>query len=125
MHSLREPGAALIEQFVNVDRHRTMALVAVIDKAAPSASSASRVTPRTTTASVNSPWRWRIVAMPRRRQHADSAAVRPRRAAGLSHNLRPVLTDNQRMVELAEWLGLTVDPVRRGETTVRAWRRLV
>jgi hypothetical protein len=36
-----------------------------------------------------------------------------------------VLADNQRMIELAQWLGLTVDTPRAGDVTVRAWRRLV
>jgi RimJ/RimL family protein N-acetyltransferase len=35
-----------------------------------------------------------------------------------------VLASNQRMLELAEWLGLTVEPAVPGETTVRASRRL-
>jgi acetyltransferase len=35
-----------------------------------------------------------------------------------------VLADNQRMIELAEGLGLTVDAPREGEATVRAWRSL-
>ena len=34
MHNLREPGDAFIEKFVNVDYHRTMALVAVIGEGA-------------------------------------------------------------------------------------------
>ena len=35
-----------------------------------------------------------------------------------------VLANNQRMLELAEWLGLTVEAPVAGQTTVRASRRL-
>ena len=35
-----------------------------------------------------------------------------------------IFANNQRMLELAEWLGLTVEPPEVGEITVRASRRL-
>ena len=35
-----------------------------------------------------------------------------------------VLYDNERMMDLAKWLGLRVDPPRSGESLARAWRRL-
>jgi len=31
---------------------------------------------------------------------------------------------NERMMDLAKWLGLRVDPPRGGESLARAWRRL-
>ena len=126
MHNLREAGDALIEQFVNVDHHRTMALVAVIgDRRRRSASSAWRVTPRTTTRScefavaVADDWQCRGIGttlMPLLFEHAARA--------GFKTIYGTVLADNQRMIELAQWLGLTVDPPPAGEATVRAWRRL-
>jgi acetyltransferase len=125
MHHLREPGAALIDQFVNVDRHRTMALVAVIDLAG-----AERIIGVARYAAddnnecefavaVADSWQCRGVGstlVPLLFAHATQQGFRTIYGT--------ILADNQRMVELAEWLGLTVDPVRRGETTVRAWRRL-
>jgi acetyltransferase len=125
MHHLREPGAALIEQFVNVDRHRTMALVAVMDEAG-----AERIIGVARYAAddnnecefavaVADSWQSRGVGstlVPQLFAHATQQGFRTIYCT--------ILADNQRMVELAEWLGLTVDPVRRAETTVRAWRRL-
>ena len=35
-----------------------------------------------------------------------------------------ILAGNPRMIELAEWLGMVVDPPTTGGDTVRAWRRL-
>jgi len=35
-----------------------------------------------------------------------------------------VRADNRRMLELAEWLGLCVEPAEPGQVTVRAFRRL-
>jgi acetyltransferase len=46
------------------------------------------------------------------------------RQRGLRTVYGHVLADNERMIELARWLGLTVARQVRGEPTVRVFRRL-
>ena len=125
MHHLREPGDKLIEQFVNVDQHRTMALVAVIGEAADEriiavaryAAADDRECEFAVV--VGDDWQCRGVGttlVPLLFEHAARE--------GFEIIYGTVLADNQRMIELARWLGLPVDPPRGGETTLRAWRRL-
>jgi len=125
MHHLREPGDKLIEQFVNVDRHRTMALVAVIGEAADeriigvARYAADNERECEFAVVVADDWQCRGVGttlVPLLFEHAARE--------GFELIYGTVLADNQRMIELAQWLGLTVDAPRDGETTVRAWRKL-
>ena len=125
MHNLREASDALIEKFVNVDHLRTMALVAVICDGDQE----------------------RIIGVARYAADNDEscefavAVADDFQCRGIGTTLVPllfehaaragfktiygtVLADNQRMIELAQWLGLTVDTPRAGDVTVRAWRRL-
>jgi acetyltransferase len=124
-HDLREPDAGLIERFVNVDQHRTMALVAVAKQRG----------------------RERIVGVARyaadNDQECEFAVVVADdwQGRGVGTTLIPllfehaaregfeviygmVLADNERMMDLAKWLGLRVEPPRAGESRSRAWRRL-
>jgi len=126
MHNLREASDALIEKFVNVDHQRTMALIAVIGDGVQE----------------------RIIGVARYAADNDEscefavAVADDFQCRGIGTTLVPllfehaaragfktiygtVLADNQRMIELAQWLGLTVDTPRAGDVTVRAWRRLV
>lgn len=125
MHNLREPGDALIARLVNVDYRRTMALVAVTGKGV-----AERIIATAQYAADNDrecefavvvadDWQCRGVGTTLVPLLFDYAA-----RAGFDTVYGTVLADNQRMIELAQWLGLTVDPPRPGDTTLRAWRDL-
>jgi acetyltransferase len=125
MHHFREPGEAFVRRLVNVDRHRTMALVATIGEAdaeriiavARYAADDDRSCEFAVT--VADEWQCRGIAttlVPKLFEHAA------RQGFELIYGL--VLADNQRMIDLAQNLRLTVDARAPGETTVRAWRRL-
>jgi acetyltransferase len=125
MHMVQDPGDALIQQFVNVDGHRTMALVAVIDQAG-----AERIIGVARYAAddndecefavaVADAWQCRGVGSTLVKQLFAHAAQQ-----GFRTIYGIILADNPRMVELAQWLGLTIERSQPGEATVRAWRRL-
>lgn len=125
MHNLREPGDALIGKFVNVDHHRTMALVAVIGVGEEerivgvARYAADNDESCEFAVAVADDWQCRGIGtmlVPLLFEHAARA--------GFKLTYGTVLADNQRMIELANWLGLTVDTPQAGEVTVRAWRRL-
>ena len=111
MHNLREPGDALIEKFVNVDHHRTMALVAVIGDGdqeriiGVARYAADNDESCEFAVAVADDWQCRGIGttlVPLLFEHAARA--------GFKTIYGTVLADNQRMIELAQWLGLTVDP---------------
>jgi len=125
MHNLREASDTFVAKLVDVDYHRTMALVAVTGTGEQE----------------------RIIGVARYAADNDAecefavAVADDWQCRGVGTTLVPllfeyaahegfrtiygtVLASNPRMLELAEWLGLTVDPPRAGEATVRAWRLL-
>ena len=125
MHHLREAGDALIERLVNIDYCRTMALAAVID-----VDGAERIVAVARYAADNDQecefavvvaddWQCRGVGTTLTPLLFECAA-----RAGFKTIYGSVLADNQRMLELSRYLGLTVDTPRHGDITVRAWRRL-
>ena len=125
MHHVREAGDSLIARLVDVDYHRTMALVAVTGEG-----SAERIVATAQYAAddddscefaivVADSWQCRGVGTTLAPLLFDYAA-----GEGFQTVYGTILADNVRMVELAEWIGLTVEPPRAGERTVRAWRRL-
>jgi acetyltransferase len=125
MHNLREPTDAFIESMVNVDYRRTMALVAVTGEGtAERIIGVARYAADTDEScefavAVADDWQCRGVGttlVPLLFEHAARAGFRTIYGT--------VLADNHRMIELAQWLGLTVDSPKPGEVTVRAWRRL-
>lgn len=126
MHNMSEPSADLVRQLVNVDRHRSMALVAVVGSGAHERMIAvARYAADTDgmdcefAVAVADDWQCRGIAtmlMPLLFEHAKREGFRS--IYGL------VLANNPRMIELAEGLGLSVDEIVPGEATVRAWRRL-
>jgi acetyltransferase len=125
MHHLREAGDAFIATLVNVDQHRTMALLAVTGE--PGAERIIGVARYAADSDeecefavvVADDWQCRGIGTTLTRRLFDYAAVE-----GFQTIYGIVLADNQRMIDLAEWLGLTVEPQRAGEPTVRASRRL-
>ena len=125
MHSVREPDDALVDSLVNIDRHRTMALVAVTGTGdqerivGVARYAADNDQECEFAVAVADEWQCRGIGTTLARLLFDYAA-----SEGFQTIHGTVLADNQRMIELAEWLGLTVDAARDGENTVRAWRNL-
>jgi len=125
MYALRDAGEAQIQKLVNVDYHRTMALVAVtgegkderiIGVARYAADNGHECEFAVTVAD---DWQCRGVGttlVPLLFEHAARE--------GFSTIYGTVLANNQRMIEMAQFLGLTVEEPRGGDCTVRAWRRL-
>jgi acetyltransferase len=125
MHALRDPGEAQIEKLVNVDHHGTMALVAVIGEGKDeriigvARYAADNDLECEFAVAVADDWQCRGVGttlVPLLFEHAARE--------GFSTIYGTVLANNQRMIELAQWLGLTVEAPRGDDCTVRAWRRL-
>jgi acetyltransferase len=126
MYTLREPSDQFIAKMVDVDQHRTMALVAVIGDAADEtiigvARYAADPDGRDCefAVAVADDWQCCGIGSTLTRQLFDYA-----RQEGFRSIYGTVLADNRRMLELAEWLGLTVEPVTLGQPTVRASLRL-
>jgi acetyltransferase len=126
MHDLREPSADFIRSLVEIDRHRTMALVAVHGEGAEEriiavaryAADADGKDCEFAVA-VSDDWQCRGIATtltPLLFEHA--------RREGFRSIYGTVLGHNQRMIELAMNLGLEIEPAVPGEHTVRASRRL-
>ena len=125
MHALREPGETQIQNLVNVDHHRTMALVAVTGEGQTeriigvARYAADSDTECEFAVSVADDWQCRGIGttlVPLLFEHAARE--------GFETIYGRVLADNHRMIELAQWLGLTVEPASAAEHTVRAWRDL-
>jgi len=125
MHTLREPSDALVDQLVHVDYRRTMALAALSGVGAAerivgvARYAADSDTECEFAVAVADDWQCRGIGSRLAALLFDYAA-----RAGFQTIYGTVLADNQRMIELAQWLGLTVGEPRPGESTIRAWRRL-
>ena len=125
MHAVREPADALIATLAKVDFHRTMALVAVTGHGpseriiATAQYAADNDTECEFAIVVADDWQCRGVGTTLAPLLFDCAA-----RAGFRTIYGTVLVDNHRMIELARWIGLTVDPPLPGDHTVRAWRHL-
>lgn len=124
-HGMNEPDDALIAKLVDVDYHRVFALVAVTGEGederiiATAQYAAENERECEFAIVVADDWQCRGVG-------TTLAPLLFERAAseGFEIIFGTVLANNHRMIELAEWLGLTIDAPRAGEPTVRAWRRL-
>ena len=125
MHSMQTPSDAFVDRLVRTEYPRSLALAAVIRQ-----DGAERLIGVARYASdderecefavaVADDWQCRGIGTTLVPLLFECAAQ-----AGFATVYGTVLADNQRMIGLAEWLGLTVDPPRPGEATVRAWRRL-
>lgn len=126
MHGMREPTEELIAQLVDIDAHARMALVAVtgappderiIGVARYAADPGGRECEFGV--AVADDWQCRGIGTTLARMLFDYAA-----REGFDTIYGNVLADNQSMLELAEWLGLSVEPGVPGQPTVRASRRL-
>jgi acetyltransferase len=126
MHCIREPSDELVAQLIDIDSHRRMALVAVVgdpphEHIIGVARYAADADGRDCEfgVAVADDWQCRGIGTTLTRLLFEHAA-----REGYRCIYGNVLADNQRMLELAEWLGLTLEPAAPGETTVRASRRL-
>lgn len=126
MYTLREPSKEFIAQMVNVDHHRDMALVALHGEGSQekivgvARYSADQDGPDCEFAvAVSDDWQCRGIGSTLTRLLFEYAAREGFRAI-----YGTILADNHRMLELAEFLGLTVEPAVAGQSTVRASRRL-
>jgi acetyltransferase len=129
MHAMREPSEQLVAHLVDIDAHSTMALVAVVG--APQTEciiGVARYAADTGTdarecefgVAVADAWQCRGVGTMLTRLLFKYAAHE-----GFRSIYGHVLASNQRMIELAEWLGLEVEaPPLPGQSTLRAARRL-
>jgi acetyltransferase len=126
MHSMREPSEELIAQLVDIDAHRRMALVAVIcERASERIVGVARYAADADGkdcefgVAVADDWQCRGIGTTLTRLLFEYAAHE-----GFRSIYGNVLASNHRMLELAEWLGLSVEPDVPGQPTVRASRRL-
>jgi acetyltransferase len=126
MDSLREPSTALIEQFVNVDYRRTMAIVATVgDGKDESIIGVARYAADADAAgaefavAVADEWQSRGVGTTLMRMLFEYA-----RAQGLRRLYGPILASNERMLGLAHWLGMKTKPVADDYTLVEAYQEL-
>ena len=126
MYTLREPSPEFVTRLVNVDQHRDMALVAVIGEAADEKiigvaryAADGNGSDCEFAVAVADDWQCRGIGSTLTRMLFEYAANE-----GFRSIYGTVLASNQRMLELAEWLGLTIEPPIEGQTTVRAARRL-
>lgn len=126
MYSLREPSDDFVAHLVNVDNHRDAALVASIGEgpdekiigvaryAADSDGQSCEFAVAVTDA-----WQCFGIGTTLTKLLFEYAA-----REGFRSIYGTVLADNHRMLELAEWMGLTIEPAQPGQCTVRASRRL-
>jgi acetyltransferase len=126
MYTLREPSAEFVARLVTVDQHRDMALVAVLgdaheEKIIGVARYAADENGRDCefAVAVADAWQCRGIGTTLTKLLFDHA-----QREGFRSIYGTVFANNQRMLELAEWLGLTVEPSVEGQVTVRASRQL-
>lgn len=124
-HGLLEPSTQLLHDLVHVDGKRSMALVATIEKDTERIIGVARYAADgggkecEFAVAVADDWQCRGIGtrlMPLLFEYAKDQ--------GFELIYGTILADNQRMIELAQWQGLTVDSPEPGGDTVRAWRRL-
>ena len=126
MYTLREPSAEFVARLVNVDQHRDMALVAVLgegvaEKIIGVARYAADPDGRDCefAVAVADEWQCRGIGTTLTKLLFEYAAHE-----GFRTIYGTVFANNQRMLDLAQWLGLTVEEPVAGQATVRASLRL-
>ena len=126
MYTLGEPSAEFVARLVQVDQHRDMALVAVVGEAAgESIIGVARYAADAGgqdcefAVAVADRWQCRGIGTTLMKLLFEYATHE-----GFRSIYGTVLANNQRMLELMEWLGLTIEPPADGQNIVRAVRRL-
>jgi acetyltransferase len=125
MHAMSDPAQELLRGLMALDGHRNAAFVATVGHAAAESIigvaryAAEDATTCEFAVAVADDWQCRGIAsalMARLFEHATREGYRL-----IFGN---ILADNAAMIELAQHLGLEIEPLRAGETLVRAVRRL-
>lgn len=126
MYTLREPSPEFVARLVDVDQHKDMALVAVVGEGAGEKiigvarySADEGGLDCEFAVAVADEWQCRGIGSTLTKMLFHYAAHE-----GFRSIYGTVLASNQRMLELAEWLGLTVEAPTAGQATVRCIRRL-
>jgi acetyltransferase len=130
MYTLREPSPEFVARLVNVDPRREAALVAVLGEGdqekiigvaryAADTEGPGEGRDCEFAVAVADEWQCRGIGSTLTRLLFEHA-----RREGFRSIYGMVLAGNQRMLDLAEWLGLSVEPGDDGAATVRASRRL-
>ena len=126
MYTVREPSAEFVARLVHVDQHKDMALVAVLGEGLSEriigvsrycADEGGRDCEFAV--AVADEWQCRGIGSTLTNMLFEYAT-----REGFRSIYGTVLASNQRMLELAEWLGLKVESPVAGQATVRAVRRL-
>jgi acetyltransferase len=126
MFTLLEPSPAFVAQLCHIDGHRNMALVALTGAGADESIIAiARYAADDNgldcefAVAVADAWQCRGIGATLTKLLFEHAG-----REGFRSIYGDILADNPRMIALAEWLGLTVETIVEGQTTVRASRRL-
>jgi acetyltransferase len=126
MYTIIEPSPAFVAQLCHIDGHRNMALVALAGAGADESIIAiARYAADDNgldcefAVAVADAWQCRGIGATLTKLLFEHAT-----REGFRSIYGDILADNPRMLALAEWLGLTVETVVEGQTTVRASRRL-
>jgi acetyltransferase len=126
MHTMREPSDAFISQPIDVDFHREMALVAVIGE--PSNETFIGVARYAADEHMLDCEFAVVVADAWQCRGVGTALLKLLIQYAADHGFRSlygnVLANNQRMIDLLEWLGFEVEARQETTTTVRVSRRL-
>ena len=121
MYTMTQPSADLVDRFVHVDYHRSMAFVAVIGQG--EGECIIGVARYATTpaegvefaVSVADDWQSRGIADALTRLLFDYA-----RLEGIRILNAKILATNQRMIEFSRWVGMSIHPVPEDRMMVRA-----
>jgi acetyltransferase len=121
MYTMNEPSADLVDQFVHVDYHRSMAFVAVVgrdddERIIGVARYATTATEGIEFAvAVADAWQRRGIADALTRLLFDYARIE-----GIRTLHAKILATNQRMIEFSRWLGMSIHSVPEDRMMVRA-----
>jgi len=121
MYTMNEPSAGLVDQFVHVDYHQTMAFAAVVgqgddERIIGVARYAATETEGVEFAvSVADAWQARGIAASLTRLLFDYARIE-----GIRTLHAKILATNQHMIQFAHWLGMSVHSVPEDRMMVRA-----
>ena len=126
MYTLREPSDEFIAHLVDIDQHRDMALVALHGEGAEEKiigvaryAGDAECKECEFAVAVADAWQCSGIGSTLTKMLFEYA-----KREGFRTIYGTVLADNQRMLELAEWMGLTIEPQVPGQCTVRASRQL-
>jgi acetyltransferase len=126
MYTISEPSEAFVAQLVDVDSHRNMAFVAITGEgdgetiiAVARYAADERGVDCEFAVAVADAWHTRGLG-----STLGNLLIEHATREGFRTIYGSVLANNQRMIDLFDWLGFKLAPRERGQATVRASRRL-